>query len=66
MPAADNAVVIVVGQDVAVICYSVLSATKLGKSSYDIDCTNGNPVNKILWLTMYSARSSQLLENSGT
>jgi hypothetical protein len=46
VPAEDNAVVIIVGQDMAVISYSVLSATKLGRSSYDIDCTNGNPVNK--------------------
>jgi hypothetical protein len=48
VPAADNAVVTVAGQDMAVISYSVLSATKLGKSSDGIDCTNGNPVNKIL------------------
>ena len=46
LPAEGNAVVIIVGQDMAVISYSVLPATKLGKSSYDIDCTNGNPVNK--------------------
>jgi hypothetical protein len=47
VPAEDNAVVIIVGQEMAVNSYSVLSAKKWGKCSHDVDCTNGNPVNKI-------------------
>jgi hypothetical protein len=50
VPAEDNAVVIIVELDMAVICYSVLSATKMTKSSYDIDCTNGNPLNKMFMI----------------
>jgi len=50
VPEEDNAVVIIRGQDMAVMCYSVSSATKLRKSSYDIDYTNGNPVNKIFMI----------------
>jgi len=49
VPAEDNAVVIIVGQDMAVISYTVLRAKKLG-NVHDIDCTNGNPVNKIFMI----------------
>ena len=60
VPAEDTAVVTVLGQDMTVICYSVLSATKLGISSYDIDCTDGNPVNKIFMIydVFYTFRPS--------